>query len=60
MNADTHILMYLRSTNWIRSEMRKATKLPAKKMMPRIEELLNRSKALGREVNKFLEQKDAQ
>ncbi len=60
MNSDTTIYLYLQSTNWIRKEMRKATRLPAKDMIPRMEELLARQKALSREVVNFLEHKDTQ
>jgi hypothetical protein len=44
---------YLRAANWIRREIRKASTLPAKKMIPRLKELLARWEALSREVNNF-------
>jgi hypothetical protein len=60
MNPGTQAFWFLKSTNFIRSEIRKATKLPAQKMVPRLRELLGRQEALGREVAKFLEEKDSQ
>jgi hypothetical protein len=60
MNADSQTYWFLRSTNFIRHELRKATQLPAKQMIPRVRELLQRQEALSREVATFLKQKDTQ
>jgi hypothetical protein len=54
MNAGNDIMTFLETTAWIRCEIRKATVLPAREMVPRIQELLARHEHLSREVTQFL------
>jgi len=57
-SPDEDVSAYMRTLEWLRREIRRATRLPACKMIPRLRELLTRQEALSREVEKYLSDKD--